>query len=195
MNEFGKYIDKHPFLHSVISNYVLPSLYDMLSDFRSIEGVPDDIKVESEAWCTCNIGVTHYHLQEYEKALEIYSVAIERMQRQYGPNADKFQILSHIYHNVGKANKDLGKYAEGAKAFEQAIEGKKNAEDYTTKETRESHIKDSDEFRIECVKELYPGGDDAQQTSMRIKLHGEPVPSLINFKKKINELAQVFQIE
>lgn len=146
MDDVAKKMTKKPRLRRIGSNHVIPFMFEMLAEFRSIEGVPSQFKAEKEASCLNNIGSSYYDLEIFEKALNIYNEGAVLMEREFGDVAMKYRMFGSLLHNIGTALDNLDKHSEAVPYYVRAIEAQERAEDFQSEEAKQHNIRSTRKF-------------------------------------------------
>lgn len=146
MNQVLKKMTEKPRLRRIGSNHVIPYMIEMLGEFRSIEGVPSDIKVKKEATCLNKIGSCHYDLAMFKEAFEIYSEGAVFMEQEFGESVEKYNVYGSLLHNIGTTLDSMNKEAEAVPYYEKAIVAQERAEDFKSEAVKQENLEITRKF-------------------------------------------------
>lgn len=154
LREIVNEISSHPQLRSFVTSHIIPAIYEIANDWRELQGVDADTKVDNEVWCYNNIGISMYSLKEYQKASDAYLEGLRILERHFGDTAPKYWIYANMLNNVGFANHSLSNFAEAMKYYQLSIDAKMKVENYDDENERQQMIEVSRNHLQICQNEM-----------------------------------------
>ncbi|XP_077966912.1 uncharacterized protein LOC144420932 [Styela clava] len=117
----------------------LEIITDILRELRSVSGADKNKKVNMEATCLINVGVSYVAVGKYKEAIGFYNEGLDLMNQTFGSNAAKYSVFGKLLNNIGNEHSNLGNNSKAESFYLQSLDAFKKAENWPSdKEKQES---------------------------------------------------------
>lgn len=101
------------------SRFFLPSMYELLEEYRRVAGGNETQRTKGEAECLLAIGYCHILLNEWQNGIDRCREGIGLIR---GSNVHEVHILTGLWYIQGTGFHNQGNYTEAESCYEYAIE-------------------------------------------------------------------------